>query len=556
MLNLKYPVVLLLLVSNIARGGEEDETPVPSPEVRQVAKANSQFAFDLYRQLSTRNKNKDLFFSPYSVSSVMAMVGEGARGRTAEEIGESLRYPDALRVTEQVQRQLRTDRINRGFAGLNALLNTKDDAKTLRLKAKRTELGARLMFLNARLQFTASRDTRREAQKVADQINELSRKTGRCTLEIANAAWIRKDFALQAEYTKTLEQQFGAGAFPCDFADPTGSARRINDWIGKKTRNQISDMVRPGHINPNLKLLLTNAVYFKGQWAEPFKASRTKVRDFQLVSGETIRTPIMYAFDGAEFGAFNADGSFFETPTRVPADRNERKKVRTEPNDDGFKLLKLPYVGDRLSMVVLLPMSHDGLEKIESKLSGDKLSRWIGQMKRRSVRQYIPKFRAETEYSLHTEEDSPLRDLGMRSVFTVAADLSGISESDPLKVSSVRHRAFVEVNETGTEAAAVTVVAPKETSVKPKRRQTIPFYPTFKAERPFLFAIRDNSTGTLLFVGRIHRPQDGNQPAAQRYGSDETGHIGCETLAKTLPEMPGRINLGVRLSRHNNGSIV
>ncbi|MGF1578550.1 MAG: serpin family protein, partial [Gemmataceae bacterium] len=278
---------------------------------------------------------------------------------------------------------------------------------------------------------------------------------------------------------------------------------RINAWIEKQTRDRIKDILQKGDLNRLTRLVLANAIYFKGQWSEPFDESATKPQDFTLASGTKIKVPTMTDYKQIKYAAFNADGSFFETPRTVPLGKNPNKLKNTYPGKDGFAMIELPYRGNELSMVVIVPQDPNGLPALVKNLTAEKLDGWVKKMNKRNVFVYLPKFKLETNYQLI----KPLKSLGMREAFVEpdprgGADFSGMTSSmrRDLYISKVIHKAFVEVNEKGTEAAAATVVAVAQaTSV----RVMVPFNPTFKADRPFLFLIRHMNTGSILFMGKV-----------------------------------------------------
>jgi serine protease inhibitor len=211
------------------------------------------------------------------------------------------------------------------------------------------------------------------------------------------------------------------------------------------------------------------------------------------------------------YAAFNADGSFFPTPSEVPAGRDPDPKT-VYPGKNGFVMLELPYKGGDLSMVAIVPQDAGGLEELETKLSGDALQNWIGKLQRRAVHVYLPKFKLETEYPMKPT----LVAMGMIRAFDNpgfpdGAQFEGMCASqDPeqrLFLAEVIHKAFVEVSEKGTEAAAATAILAPAAADEPEPA-TVPFTPTFRADKPFLFLIRDIKTGTVLFLGRMVRPPE------------------------------------------------
>jgi len=226
-----------------------------------------------------------------------------------------------------------------------------------------------------------------------------------------------------------------------------------------------------------------------------------------------VRVPTMRRGEmpGVRYAAFRGDGTFFDTPGRVPLGEIDPRTVY--PDERGFTLLEMPYKGGEVSMVLIVPRSADGLAGLEKKLTSANVRTWVGKLRQRAVHVFLPRFKLETKYAL----EKPLRAMGMARAFEDprlpnGAQFEGMSASeDPaqrLYVSKVLHKAFVEVNEKGTEAAAAAaVLTARPTEAVP---QSVPFTPTFRADRPFVFLIRDVRTGSILFVGRMMNPrQDG-----------------------------------------------
>ena len=410
-----------------------------------AAQSNTDFAIDLYMQLSKENEGKNLFFSPYSISSALAMTAEGARGQTAKEMGAVLRFPDAVkRMGNDAERiPWATARIHAGMGAIN---------------------------------------------------NRLNRETKPYQLHVANALWGEKTFPFREPFVKALDEPYGATMFPADFKGDFEAERlRINNWVEEKTEERIKDLLPEGIVDSQTRLVLTNAIYYKGDWSQPFSEDSTREMQFMLTDGKNVPTPMMnHDPDGVKhkrgekitwpfgYAAFDASGN--------PGNRY----------DYSLQILEMPYAGKELSMFVLLPAKHDGLPALEKQLTQKKLDQWLGVVKPQEVAVWMPKFKMETEFALKPT----LMAMGMPTPFTPGrADLTGMSDSSEasqLYISAVQHQAFVEVNEKGTEAAAATAVVVRTLSG--------PRYPTFAATRPFIFLIRDNETGSILFLGRMMNP--------------------------------------------------
>jgi serine protease inhibitor len=479
------------------------------PAVTAVVRSNSDFALDLYGRLRADNAGRNLFFSPYSVSSALAMVAEGARGETAEQMGKVLHFPE-------------TAQAHAGMAALNDHFNAGSRgaprAVRARIEALRKELQAAnrsAADLGRAGKWAEQEKAARKSQAVAAELNKLQSEYGQYELRVANALWGEKTYPFKQSYVDTVHKYYRTGGlFPVDFRnDYEGARKRINGWVEGQTNNRIKDLIPADALDKEaqklVRLVLTNAIYFKGEWAEVFAEGQTKDEDFLLAGGGKARVPMMRRDDmgAVRYAAFRGDGTFFDTPTRVPFGKVDEKKVY--PDERGFTMLELPYKGGELSMVVLVPRSADGLAALEKKLTSANLAAWVGKLQQRGTHVYLPKFKLETKYDL----GQTLQGMGMARAFkdprrADGAQFDGMSESqDPaekLYISKVLHKAFVEVSEKGTEAAAATAVSMAKPTAE---RASQPFVPTFKADRPFLFLVRDRQTGSILFLGRMVNPR-------------------------------------------------
>jgi serpin B len=374
--------------------------------LQTVVAGNNSFALDLYGHL--RGQDGNLFFSPYSISTALAMTYGGARGETAAQMAKTLRF------------DLSPNKLHPAFAAL-------------------------------------------QADIVAIQ------QKGKVKLVVANSLWPQEGCLFLPDYLDLCRKYYGTTVTPLDYVKDAESSREtINDWVEDKTNKKITNLIGPGVLDAKTRLILVNAIYFKGDWANPFKAAATKQQPFYVTSAKSVQVPLMHQKD--EFGY---------------ADR------------DGIQVLKLPYSGDDLSMVVLLPRKTDGLADLETKLTAQNLTAWIANLHPQEVNVFLPKFKMTSQFSLGDK----LAALGMTDAFTDKADFSGMDGQRDLYISAVIHKAFVDVNEEGTEAAATTAVAMRAFAMlKP------PPTPVFRADHPFLFLIRENRTGSILFLGRIADP--------------------------------------------------
>jgi serpin B len=403
---LAFMVTALLAAVPAAALTQGKEKKAPADDARAAVKGNTEFALSLYGRLRGRDGN--LFFSPYSISTALAMTCEGARGQTADEMAKALHFtPDR-------------DRLRAAFAALLA----------------QTRAG----------------------------------KEGDYQLSVANALWGQSGIGFLPDFLNHTRESYGAGLREVDFAGSTEAARQaINAWVEQQTKDKIKDLLPPGVLTGDTRLVLTNAIYFKGFWALQFKKSATKEEPFRTAGGGPVKAPLMHQTGDFKY----ADGG-------------------------DFQALELPYRGDDLSMVVLLPKKADGLAALEQKLTGPNLRAWLGKLRKQEVQVALPKFKMTREFNLN----ATLKALGMRRAFVPGgADFSGMAGSVGRKlfIQAVVHKAFVDVNEQGTEAAAATAVGVATTSEPPPP-------PVFRADHPFVFLIRDNRSGSALFLGRLTNP--------------------------------------------------
>ena len=411
-LGLMLAVAVALFLAAAARGvasrspGGPGRAAPPDPAARSIARSNNRFGVDLYRQL--RGAEGNLFFSPYSISSALAMTWAGARGSTESEM-----------------------------------------ARTLLFTMPQDSVHAAMHALRTRLEDAAA--------------------SGRYELAIANRLWGRQGQDFLAPFLETTRVSYGAALERLDFAGaPEASRTTINRWVEGKTKGRIIDLLPPGSITDLTSLVLTNAIYFKGRWPEPFRKDRTSDAVFHLDPARDVRAPMM-----------NRSGRMLIAKLQ------------------GLKVLVLKYEGKDLSMAILLPNRVDGLADLEERLDADSLARWIDGARLEEVRISMPRFHTTSEFMLQ----DPLAAMGMPSAFDPkTADLSGTDGARDLFISAVVHKAFVDVGEEGTEAAASTGVVEGLSEARPL--EPIPFI----ADHPFLFLIRDDASGAILFLGRLSNP--------------------------------------------------
>lgn len=556
------PITRVLVLSGIvtlanAAGsvdGGEGELLTAKPDeapVKLAVRSSSEFAFDLYHRLSAEHPNGNLFFSPYSISGALAMTAEGARGDTAKEMGDVLRFPlSCRRVGEDSQLiPWKTSLIHTGYEKLNRKLHSaqsnsdygKIRAQIDRLQSEYNAIDARIIEMG-NLQFGRfgfgsdgfGKDAKpkgakpekefdqkefdqlvKKRDRIGEQLIELESQISLYELRVANAIWGEKTYPFRKAFIDTIQKHYKTGGmFPVDFRNNFAVARqKINDWCAGQTKNRIREILPdlpPGQ-GRNLRIVLTNAIYFKADWLTRFDPVRTQSSDFTQASGDRLKVKLMSApaWPEVRYAAFNSDGSPFKTPARA---RLNRKKG-LYPDADGFAMVELPYRGDEVSMLIIAPNHHDGLDELEKMLDAARLEKWTRQLKQRATTVYLPRFQQETSYDLK----KTLTDMGMARAFDAdLADFSGMSDSasEPIYLGMVKHKAFVEVNETGTEAAAVTAVGGFLGGIP-----DIPeFIPEFRADRPFLYIIRDVASGSVLFLGRMMAPNPtaDEEPTAKR----------------------------------------
>ena len=371
------------------------ETPKETPMAFDPSGSVNQLTFDLYEKLSAK-ADGNLFLSPYSISSALAMVYGGARGETAAQMATTLR-----------------------FGGQGA--------------------------------------THPAFSHLREKLNSVQEK-GHVQLSVANSLWPQKEYKFLPDYLALTKEFYGSEIIPLDFkTDTEGARQEINTWVEGKTNERIKDLIPKGMLSPMTRLVLANAIYFKGDWARQFKPEHTRPAPFKLADGTTTEVPMMSQTAGFKLA---------HTPD--------------------FQALELPYEGGDLSMLILLPSEPGKLPDLDLETING-----LGFNEMETMVQ-LPKFKLESTFRL----GDTLAAMGMPLAFSHQADFSGMTGSRDLFIDAVIHKTFVEVNEEGTEAAAATAVGMRATSMPPM----------FIADHPFHFLIRENATGTILFIGRVTDP--------------------------------------------------
>jgi serpin B len=375
--------------------------PVPEADVESVAAGSAAFGWDLYAQLRESEKEENVFVSPYSIATAMAMCKDGAKGNTEKELAHALHLAMAK------------EKLDRAFRKLAQDLQATSDVK----------------------------------------------------LRIANGLALTGPPGVREEFKTHLHLTYDAELFSAGGVGP------INAWVKSKTEGQIPKILDT--LNPNSVAVILNAVYFKGNWLVRFNPKLTKERPFNLGAGKQVNAPLMY--------------------------RKGRVKLMETP---GFQAVELPYKGDAFAMVVLLPKKIAGLPELESSLNAKNAGTWIARLEKargREVALYLPRFKLATECKKLIRT---FRRLGVNDAFGPKADFSGIGGSPGfIFIGNIVHKAFVEVNEQGTKAAAASAV-----ELVSRAPGINPPVPEFRADHPFLFLIRHKPSGAVLFVGRLSNP--------------------------------------------------
>nr|CAJ38562.1 serpin 2 precursor [Branchiostoma lanceolatum] len=385
----------------VAMATAENSAP---QEPTSLADVNSEFALELYKALH-KDHPENIFFSPFSISTCLAMTYLGARNETAQQMSHVLRFN----------------------------------------KVNQTDFHERFHHL----------------------LTQVHHPDRLYTLKTANRLFGQNSFKFGQKFLDETSRNYGAELAPLDFRGNTEGARQtINNWVEEQTDNRIQEIMEPGFLSPETVLVLVNAIYFKGSWESPFYTSDTMLNSFHVNPEEDVQVPMMYQDGMFKFG------------------RDENLNCQ---------ILEMPYKGKHLSMVLVLPDKIDGLNAIETSLTPELLNRWQNSMVKEDVGILIPKFKLVQDFGLSEK----LSEMGMPDLFGTNVDLSGMTGSRDLHVDALLHKAFVDVNEEGTEAAAATA------------GDIVLSGPTyeFDADRPFLFFIKDNDTNSILFMGRLVRPE-------------------------------------------------
>jgi serpin B len=379
-------------------------TNLPAQDFSEQVKNNNQFSFELFKYIDETQEN--LFLSPFSASAALAMTYEGARGKTREEMGAVLHFPE-------------------------------DNAK-----------------INQQFKDIISRA-------------QTSKDTNDYIFNIANSIWAQQDYKFLQSFFNVIENYYKSPVNNVDFKEDNNreqSRLKINDWVAQRTNNKIQELIQKDNLDKNTRMVLVNAVYFLAKWHQPFNKKLTQTDTF-------------FSFDG------KTEKSFMKGDMRI--NYAEAK---------GLQMAEIPYKNFKASLVILLPENMAKFNELKANLNNDFFEGLTEDAKQTNVSVTIPKFRIEYRNDL----SKVLYDAGMKKPFGTKADFSGMVCDEKVNIDKIIHQSFIDVDESGTEAAAATAVIMKRvTAVGPDKTVE------FKADRPFIFLIKEKSTNSILFVGQL-----------------------------------------------------
>lgn len=392
-------ITLISILFFFLFSGMSKQLPKKNTNLKPDLDSINRFTFNLYNEFYKKNKEDNIFFSGISIYLAMGMVYEGSKGLTSKEMEKVL------------------------------LIDPEDKDRVYKIKYLMEEI-----------------------------LKEKENK-----FHIANALWLENSFQIIKDYLRKIEDFYMGKVKKLSFKENPDSCRKtINNWVEENTSGRIKDLIPEGALDASIKMVLTNAIYFKGNWLKKFNKDETKEEDFKTSSEGKKKVKMMRILEG-EFAY---------------------------AEDENFQILELPYTGENLSMILILPKTG------ELNLDYDTFKKLKQNLKKQKVDVYIPRISFEKKYSLN----DTLKEMGMIEVFSDRADLSGISGKKNIKVDKILHQSFIQIEEEGTEAAAATAVTVRVTSVMGKK------IPIFRADRPFLFSIYHNTTETIVFLGTFSKP--------------------------------------------------
>ena len=382
-------------------------------KIMEMAMRANEIAFSFYKQKAA-GKEENFFFSPYSMRSAFAMAREGAKGKTAEEMDKVFFFP------------------------------------------------------------SENAEMRLEMQSMAEAAAQAAEGS---EFSDANSFWAHNNYTFLPEYDSALKKHYNAAAENADFVmDAEGARKKINSWASDKTNGIIKELLAKGSVDPLTRLVLVNAVYFKGTWQKAFDKKNTSKENFTLNSGKKVKTMFMQHRKAVRLQyAGTEEGQFLAMPYRKGEDLS----------------------GGWLEMMIILPKDKEAFADIENNISSEYINEMRRKMTRTEVELYLPRFK----FAVSHELDSSLKSMGMPLAFSDNADFSGMTGNNDLKIGYAIQKAFIDVSEEGTEAAAATAVVMAFRSAAVRQRPEV-----FRADKPFIFLIRDAKTGLIFFMGKLEKP--------------------------------------------------
>ncbi len=374
-------------------------------EIKTAEQGNSMFALELYNQLQTDKEN--VFFSPFSISSSLAMTYAGSAGETEAEMKEVMSYKN------------NTESFHGEFKSI--LNNFK--------------------------------------KKGEDNVK----------ISVAQSVWTQKGYNFETPFLATVRANYLSPVKKADFVETKNreaALKQINDWVAKQTSNKINNLLPKEALTDATKLVLISAIHFSGSWEKPFKKTSTKKLDFKLSSKKVEKMSFMV-------GVSNAN--YFE--------------------NDLVQVVEIPYKGDA-TMIIFLPKEEDGFSDLQEQFTYENYTTWTSNYTKSRTSLTIPKFKIENDFDL----EKPLKKMGMKTAFGKKADFSKMTGDEELFINKIIHKAYIEIDEDGTEAAAATAVVMDRKSTSNERPKA------FRADHPFIFMIKENTTNTILFVGHFVQP--------------------------------------------------
>ncbi|XP_037697293.1 serpin I2 [Choloepus didactylus] len=374
---------------------------------RPLAQRNAEFAMDLYQAICLSHKN-NIIFSPLGTTLILGMIHLGAKGKAQQQIRQTLKLQE--------------------------------------------------------------NSTGEEFSVLKPFFSAISEKKQKFTFNLANALYLQEGFAVKEQYLHGNEEFFQSAIKLVDFQDAKACAETINTWVESKTEGKIKDMFSGEEFGPLTRLVLVNAVYFKGDWKQKFRKEDTQLMNFTKKDGSAVKIPMMKALLRTKYGYFSGSAM-------------------------NYQVLELPYKGDEFSLIIILPAKDVPIEEVEKLITAHQILKWLSEMQEEEVEISLPRFKIDQKLDFK----KALYALNVTEIFSGGCDLSGITDSSEVYVSHVLQKVFFEINEDGSEAAASSgIQVPVIMSLAQNQ---------FIANHPFLFIMKNNPTESILFMGRVTTPE-------------------------------------------------